>query len=155
MTHQDNKILTENVHSVLAHSYAANFALFLFGIFLHFMWPVKISANPFWESLGTVFLVLATALVFWAQATSRKLHKADLSKESFSRGPYRFSRIPTQWGLFFLTVGFGMMLNSLFILIFSVVSFLVSKLAFIRKEEEVLVKKYGAHYSEYKKSVKF
>ncbi|KKP71662.1 MAG: hypothetical protein UR70_C0021G0015 [Candidatus Nomurabacteria bacterium GW2011_GWB1_35_20] len=51
-------------------------------------------------------------------------------------------------------LGFGIITNALFIIIFSVISFIITKFVFIRKEEKILAEKYGIPYLEYKKSVK-
>src|SRR3989338_8719819 len=58
-------------------------------------------------------------------------------------------------GLFFLMLGFGVITNSFFVIVFSIISFLTAKFIFIEKQEKMLEEKYGTHYTEYKKSVKF
>ncbi|KKP64099.1 MAG: hypothetical protein UR62_C0020G0001, partial [Candidatus Nomurabacteria bacterium GW2011_GWF2_35_12] len=67
---------------------------------------------------------------------------------------YCYTRSPTHFGLFLLMLGFGIITNALFIIIFSVISFIITKFVFIRKEEKILAEKYGIPYLEYKKSVK-
>ena len=143
------------VHKVLAHSYFFYFVLFLFGFFLDFLFPLKIFDKPVAASVGAVFLIFGTFLIFWAQKSSLNLLKENMSKETFSRGPYRYTRNPTNFGLFLLMLSFGIIMNALFIIVFSVLSFIFNKFIFIKKEEEILAKKYGTPYLEYKKSVKF
>jgi len=94
-------------------------------------------------------------LIFWAQNTSRNLNTKILTKETFSQGPYRFSSTPTNFGLFFLMLGFGMVANSFFIIFCSCVAFVIARCVFLRQEEKVLAEKYGAPYLEYKKMIKF
>lgn len=106
------------------------------------------------QSLGFAFLGFATALVVWAQLTSRNLEIANISKEAFQRGPYRGTRTPTHWGLFLMMLGFGIVSNELFVIVFSFLAFLLTKLIFVKKEEDLLAKKYGEPYLEYKRSVK-
>lgn len=48
-----------------------------------------------------------------------------------------------------------MIVNAFFIIVFSFISFLITKFTFLSKEEKILAEKYGAPYLEYKKSVKF
>jgi protein-S-isoprenylcysteine O-methyltransferase Ste14 len=48
-----------------------------------------------------------------------------------------------------------MLVNSFFVVLFALIAFFVSRLFFIKKEEQLLEKKYGAPYLEYKKTVKF
>jgi len=39
--------LDENIHAVLVHSHMAYFVLFLLGLLLHLVFPIKISNNSF------------------------------------------------------------------------------------------------------------
>ena len=104
--------------------------------------------------IGAIFLIFGTCLIFWAQKSSLDLNKENMSKETFYHGPYRYTRSPTHFGLFLLILGFGIMTNALFIIIFSIISFILTKFILIKKEEKILAEKYGAPYLEYKKSVK-
>ena len=142
------------VHKILAHSYMFYFISFLLGLFLDFIFPFKIFKSPGVVSLGAVLLALGTLLVVWAQKSSRSLSKENITKETFYRGPYRYTRSPTHFGLFLLMFGFGIVANALFIVLFSIISFVVTKFLFIKKEEKILAEKYGAPYLEYKASVK-
>ncbi len=142
------------VHKILAHSYLCFFISFLLGLLLDFVFPLKIFGKLDLMPIGIVFLVLGTLLVFWAQKSSRNLEKESLSKETFYRGPYRFTRSPTHFGLFLLVLGFGIVADSFFVVIFSIISIFVAKFFFLKKEERILAEKYGAPYLEYKKSVK-
>jgi len=143
------------VHHILAHSYAMQLFLFLIGVVLDLIFNLKIFNNPSFTPLGIFFLIFGTFLIIWAQKTSRNFDKNNLNKESFMHGPYRYTRSPTHYGLFLLMFGFGIMTNDLFIIIFSIISILVTKSFFLKKEEKILVQKYGTPYLEYKKIVKF
>lgn len=142
------------VHVVLAYSYSVYFVLFLVGVFLDLIFNIKIFNFPAMVSIGVILILLATALIFWAQRTSRNLEKEILTKESFCKGPYRFTRSPTHWGLFLLMLGFGIIINAIFIIISTFISLILTKFLFLKREEAILEKKYGAPYLEYKKSVK-
>jgi len=145
----------DKVHWILSYSYTFYLIMFLIGIFFDFLFPIKIFKNPFFVSIGLLFLVLATLLILWAQKTSRNLKKETLTKKTFSKGPYFMSRSPTHWGLFLLLFGFGLTINAFFLIVSSIISLIVSKLIFLKKEELILEKKYGEPYLAYKKSVKF
>jgi len=152
----ENKDSHKNkVHGILAHSYLFCFISFLVGLFLDFIFPFEIFEKFTMASIGLVFLILGTLLIFWAQKASLNLKKENINKETFYHGPYRYTRSPTHFGIFLLMLGFGIMINALFVIIFSITSFIISKFTFLKKEEEVLAKKYGSPYVEYKKSVKF
>ncbi len=143
------------VHKVLAYSYLFYFVSFLIALFLDFMFPIEIFERVTMALIGIIFLIFGTFLIVWAQKSSLKLQKENMTKETFLRGPYRYTRSPTHLGLFFLMLGFGIMANALFIIIFSVLSFFITKFVFIKKEEQILAEKYGTPYLEYKESVKF
>jgi len=144
-----------SVHSILAHSYMAYFVLFLLGLLFHTYFSIKIYSNNLITVLGFLFLIFGTFLIFWAQHTSRKLDKNNITKETFCQGPYCYVRMPTHLGLFILMLGLGLLVNSFFIVLFSVISLLINKFYFIKKEEDLLSSKYGSPYLEYKKSLKF
>lgn len=152
-----------NVHKVLAHSYATCFFFFLIGIYLDLVFSArggsafggKVFNSSITIPIGFIFIIAGTFLVFWAQKTSKNFKKENITKENFSQGPYRFTRTPTNFGIFFLMLGFGMVTDAFFIILFSFVSFLIAKFFFLKKEERILSEKYGAPYLEYKQSVKF
>ena len=143
------------VHIILAHSYSVFLSLFLVGVFLDLIFNLKILNFTFILPIGIALIFLASLLILWAQKTSRNLKKENLTKETFFKGPYRFTRSPTHLGLFFLTLGFGLIVNGIFIVISTIISFAITKLVYLKKEETILEKKYGAPYLEYKKAVKF
>ncbi len=154
---ENENYLKNKVHKVLMYSYLFFFVSFLVGLSLDFAFPLKISEKFSAPFLGVVFLVLGTFLIIWAQVSSRKLkkEKENISKKAFCHGPYCFTCSPTHWGLFLLTLGFGISTNALFIVVFTLISFIVNKFVFLKREEKILAEKYGAPYLEYKKSVKF
>ncbi|MEK7113357.1 MAG: methyltransferase [Patescibacteria group bacterium] len=146
---------TYSVHHVLAHSYSFYFVAFLLGLFFDFIFPLQLFSEFDVSIIGVALLVIGTFLVIWAQKSSSHLNRENMSKESFCNGPYRYTRSPTNYGIFLSLVGFGLIMNASFIIIFSAVSLLVTKFVFIKKQEEILAYKYGTPYLEYKSSVKF
>ncbi len=153
---KDNKLnMGDNVHNVLAHSYSLYFMAFLLGLFFNFIYPLKVSDQGFISSVGIVFLLFSTFIIIWAQKTSRNLDVVNINSKSFHKGPYRYTRKPTHWGLFILMLGFGFMVNSFFVVLFTLISFIITDSVFLKKQEAILIKKYGEAYLEYKKLVKF
>lgn len=144
------------VHHVLAQSYSVAFFMFLIGVLLDLIFSIKIFHDSYMTPIGLSVLFFASIIIFWAQRTSRDLRKIDeITKESFCRGPYCYSRTPTHWGLFLLLLGFGIVANASFVILTTIISSLISKIVFLKREERILVDKYGAPYLEYQKSVKF
>ena len=142
------------VHKILAHSYTMYFILFLVGVFLDLFFQFKIFTNPSIIVFGILLLITATLLILWAQRTSRNLDIKNVNKETFCKGPYCYTRSPTHWGLFFLILGFGIIANAFFVILFTIISFFIAKFVFLNKQEAALAEKYGTPYLEYKKSVK-
>ncbi len=151
----ENCIEKQSIHAILAHSYAVHLILFLVGAILDLLFNFKFIYGSWVVPLGIFFLIVGTILVFWAQKTSRNLDKSNLSRETFRHGPYRYTRVPTNFGLFFLALGFGLTINAFFVILSAFVSFLLSKFTFLAKQEKILATKYGAPYLEYKKMVRF
>ncbi|MFH1201248.1 MAG: methyltransferase [bacterium] len=151
----ENCVPRHGVHQILAHSYATHFILFLVGVIFDLIFNFKFFYGSLMAPLGISFLIFGTFLILWAQKTSRNLNKNNISKETFRQGPYRYTRVPTNFGLFFLVLGFGLIINAFFVILSALVSFLLSKFIFLAKQERILALKYGAPYLEYKKIVKF
>jgi len=143
------------VHKVLVHSYSTQFILFLIGICLDFVFQFKIFMSPLILQIGIIILILGSFLILSAQRTSRSLKKENMSRESFYRGPYRYTRSPTHLGLFLLILGFGIIVNAPFVILSAIISFIIAKFIFLNKQETILAEKYGSPYLEYKKMVKF
>jgi protein-S-isoprenylcysteine O-methyltransferase Ste14 len=145
---------TSSVHWVLTHGYATHFVFFLIGITLDIFWHQNLFSDNFMRPIGFIMLFLSTLLIVWAQATSRYLPQENITRETFCRGPYCYTRSPTHWGLFFLIIGFGIIANAFFVVITTLIAGILSKSVFLKKEEKLLAEKYGAPYLEYKKKVR-
>ena len=144
-----------SVHWHLAHSYVMYFILLMTGITLDLVFKFKIFNNYIMVPVGAILLLFATFLILWAEHTSRNWKGENVDVEAFCRGPYCYTRSPTHWGLFLLMLGFGIVLNAFFIILSTIISFIIAKFVFQKKEEKALSEKYGAPYLEYKKIVKF
>ena len=143
----------DQVHGVLGHSYSAYFVCFLAGVLLDLIFKLKIFNFGAMQEVGLLLVILSSFLILWAQKTSRNLKIENLKKENFLKGPYAVTRSPTHWGLFFLTLGFGIMTGAFFVVVSTIASHLISRIVYLRKEEMILERKYGAPYLEYKKAV--
>lgn len=144
------------VHHTLAHSYTVYFFVLLFGVALDMFFPFRIF--PAWISggVGIGLLVFASILIVWAQRSSLHLAKAEeVTAANFCKGPYCYTRTPTHWGLFLLVLGFSLMINAFFITLFTIISFVITKLVFIKDQEAILERRYGDAYKEYKNKVRF
>lgn len=145
------------IHVVLGHSYLFYFAgllvALLFDTFTHF--PITNTHTD--NQLGIVLLVVGTMLIYWAQKTTRTGHhrKEDLPYTRFARGPYKVTRSPTHMGIGIMLLGLALIFNSLALLVSTVICFFITRYIFIRKEETLLVDRYGDDYRAYQKKVRF
>jgi protein-S-isoprenylcysteine O-methyltransferase Ste14 len=143
------------VHKILAHSYMVYLLALFFGLVFSAIMPMRIFLDNCLMNTSAVVLFLSTCVIFWAQRSTRKLDKENLTKRSFKNGPYKYTRNPTNICLFLSLISFGVIINSLFTILFALISFLLASLIFIKREEKLLERKYGDAYREYKKDVKF
>jgi protein-S-isoprenylcysteine O-methyltransferase Ste14 len=141
-------------HKALARSYSWYFLFFLAGVLLDIFFPIRIFNNATLAPIGFIIAVLATLLIFWAQKSSRHLDKSNLSSETFRKGPYKYTHHPTHLGLFLLLLGFALMANAMYLLIFTALYGIFAKLFFFKEQDSILEAKYGSHFREYRKSVK-
>lgn len=152
----ENKLSkTNTVHHILSRSYSVYLFCVIGGLILDTVYPVHFG-GAFHSNLGFLFMCIGTLFIYWAQSSSSAAKKKALKTNShvnFKRGPYKYSRNPTHIGLLFVTFGFGFMIGSFFVIVFSLFSFVVTKLVFLPKEEKLLEKKYGEVYARYKKEV--
>lgn len=153
----DDKIYFKegSVHKVLAHSYLLYLFFLLAGVSLDVFFKFEIFSNSVFSFFGIFFLIFGTFLIFWAQNTSRNLKTETINKDTFTRGPYYYTRSPTHLGLASVILGFGIITNAFFVVFFALISFIISKFTFLKKEEKILALKYGDPYLEYKKLVRF
>ncbi len=148
------------VHEALAHSYFMYLAAVVVGFGLDLFFPITFSF-PLLQPLGFLAIILGTALAVWAQASSEKgahvrnTETENLSHDHFRYGPYSFTRTPTQYGLFLMTLGLGMLFGAVFMICTTIIAFIIGKFFYIKKEESHLEEKYGQPYLEYKKKVRF
>jgi len=149
------EIIKSKVHQILAHSYMVYLIALFLGLIFSAIWPFPIFNNAVLAAFSAILLFLSSLLIFWAQKSSKEFTKENLTKESFMKGPYRFTRNPTNVGLFFSMICFGIIVNSIFAILFTFIAFLISLLIFLKKEEDFLANKYGIPYLEYKKVIKF
>ncbi|MCU0660142.1 MAG: hypothetical protein MUD00_00805 [Candidatus Pacebacteria bacterium] len=156
MSDKNTKKPVPGVHAVLAHSYLMYFFAVVAGLLLDLTIPIKIIPDHIATAIGMVFLFAAPALIIWAQMTSHRFEKEKNKTDAlnFFKGPYVFTRSPTHLGLDMLVIGFALILNSLFLVVFSLVSFFLTRSIFVRKEERILGQKYGDQYHKYRKSVR-
>lgn len=150
--HMELKKVT--VHHILVISYLVHFFGFLTGVLLDSLFPNIILK---YEVFGIVCILLATVIIIWAQFTTgstKQLRKEGEDESIFAKGPYVFTRTPTHLGLALLLIGAGALFGGLYIIITAIISFGISNLFLLPKEEKMLEEKYGDAYKKYKENVR-
>lgn len=147
------------VHGILAHSYLIYFAGLVIGVFLDAIFKWQIVSNTHVLVWAVIFMILGTFFIVWAQMTSRKTapnrnDPSSVSHTDFLRGPYRFTRSPTQVGLTLLIAGFGFFINSISVVVLTLIISIFNHFTFIASQEKRLATKYGESYENYKNKVK-
>ena len=145
------------VHTVISDSYITFLIAIILGVIFDSLIPFKIFNNYLFEYLGLIMIILGSMLTYWAQRSSSIAKKNVLEKGlpiSFEYGPYRYTRNPSYLGVFIMIMGLGIIFNSIFSIIFGLVSYFIIRFIFLKKEEGLLGNKYGQVYFDYKNKVK-
>ena len=131
------------------------------GLALTFLYPVPIvddTGERTLFGLGVVFLVLWFGLAISANLTFRR-HKTPVNPYApttalAQSGPYRFTRNPMYLGLVLMTVGFALVMNSMWLILIAVPVMLALRSLVIVHEERYLEGKFGDEYRAYSKRVR-
>jgi protein-S-isoprenylcysteine O-methyltransferase Ste14 len=128
----------------------------ILGVLLEFVFPTKMFPPQTSQTIGVLVLVLATIIIFWAQRASAEFRRRERNGEAqnFSMGPYKWSDNPTSFALFLLVIGFGFLMNSLMVVIFSGIGYWISHIVYQNEKGKIMLEKYKGDYVEYKKKVK-
>lgn len=147
----------KTVHHILFHSYSLYLFVVIIGFLLDVLFPLEVFSSKLYQYIGLILIILGPIVIYWAQNTSASYNEEEAklkNKTYFNRGPYRFLRSPTHFGLFILTLGFSLIINSLFSILLIIVAHFSTKIFFINRQEKILEDKYGDDYLDYKRKVK-
>lgn len=123
-------------------------SLLLFRVFPHRLLASSVIA----VALGVFFLAWGSIMVIWCEFSHHKLSElfsGKLTREELSRGIYKYSRHPGTIGFLLILLGFGFIVNSSSIVLFtwffsSILSWIV-----IPKVERYMAVFCGNEYKEY------
>ena len=124
---------------------------------LHFLVPVVRWMPGPWNWLGTVLIVLGTALDVWADAIFKKVQTTvkpgETSTTLVTSGPFAFSRHPMYLGMVAMVLGVAVVLGSVTPLVVVPVFVWVLEV-FIRLEEKSMDATFGDAYGDYRRKVR-
>ncbi len=144
-----------NIHLILSRSYSIYFFAFIIALILDVVLYLNIKfGGQMLSNIGFLLIILSTFLMYWAQTVNKKVHYLPDGSKDFTKGPYKYSRNPTQLGLFILVLGAGFMMNSYIIAISAVVALIFSAFFVIPEEEKRHIHKHGEVYIKYMKKVR-
>lgn len=147
----------KTVHTILTESYMIYVICLLLGFFTHSLFKISLVSQNL-QYFGVLCMVLSPLLISAAQRASRKFKTVRLVREvgptDFMYGPYKYLQSPTHFGIFLLSMGFSIVMNSFALVLATLMAYLITHLFFLPAEQKVLKKKYGAVYEVYLKMVK-
>lgn len=142
-----------NIHLLMSQAYFVYFLAFVLGLIVETFLKIKIGGLLL-NQIGLIVIVLATLIMYWAQTVNKTPRYKEDGTKDFSRGPYKYSRNPTQTGLFLLVLGAGFMINSYSVIIFAILALVFSIMTVIPKEEKRHIRKYKEAYIGYMKKTR-
>ncbi|MGH2436543.1 MAG: methyltransferase family protein [bacterium] len=128
------------------------------GLILEFFWRTA-TFSPFLRfSAGPVLIGASISLGFQAL---REFRRADTNVEVYkpataliTSGPYRFTRNPLYICLSLAYIGAALIADSLWVLMLLIPVLIVIHYGVVLREEQYLLKKFGAAYQRYQSSVR-
>jgi len=156
---KDNKTnhLSGVVHVLLSQDYAIFFFAVILGVICDALFSVRVLGGAIYQNIGFLFIIIGTIIIYWSQSTTRKMSKMVTQNRDlnfFLQGPYRYTRNPTNFALTLLILGLGLLVNSIFLVIFILITYVISRVFFIKKQDAILKERYGNVFLEYTRKVK-
>ena len=131
---------------------------FLIVLFVHWLWPMPLLADPVIRWIGAALVVLGMTPVIWGSAT---MHRAGTNVPPnrpatvmVTGGPFRFSRNPLYTGLHVTFIGLCCIANSVWGAVLFVPLAAVMHYGVILREERYLEAKFGEPYRQYRSTVR-
>jgi protein-S-isoprenylcysteine O-methyltransferase Ste14 len=149
----------KNLNHFRSHVIFVYIATLLGGVVIDIVFPIRFLPLTLSHILGVVFLVLATLLLYWATTHHRHVTKkivqgVTVTHEDFKSGPFSISRNPTYLSLTFLILSFGVLLDSLVIVLAALVAFWITHVYLVQHEEKFLEELHPESFAKYKENVR-
>jgi protein-S-isoprenylcysteine O-methyltransferase Ste14 len=128
------------------------------GLGLHWRWPHALAPSGPWRVAGPALVVAGGVLAGLAIREflrARTSPRPDRPTTAIVRaGPFRFSRNPAYLAMLLILAGIALWMNSVAVLAMLVPLFVIIRLGVVAREERYLERKFGADYTDYKRSVR-
>lgn len=149
---------TNDHASVVAPPPFIYLTVFLFGMLIHWRFPMQLLPPLYANLLGWTLIILAILLML---AGVRALRAADTALNPYgsttaivTAGPYRYSRNPLYLSLTLLYLGTAGAVNSPWPIVTLPVALFIMYFGVIFREEHYLERKFGEVYLQYKRRVR-
>lgn len=120
---------------------------------LHFIFPIERVIVSSLRYLGLAFVLIGIVMNIWADWLFKKnkttILPGEKSKYLVEEGPFAISRNPMYLGMFFILFGEGVIFGSLSSILLPILFLVIIEERFIKKEEQMLIKKFGKKYALY------
>ena len=131
--------------------------LMLVGYALHQVWPVRVAEHGLIIA-GSLLVILGFATVMIANQTFKRaqtnIEPWKPTSAIVSNGIFGYSRNPIYVAFCLVTLGVGLLINSLLVMLSFIPAIAIVYHIAIKKEEHYLEEKFGDEYRQYKASVR-
>jgi len=130
----------------------------ILGAVIHLVMPLPFLPGKLAVPLGVPLVAVAIALFSYSVVRFRTAGTPVPARKPTTvivrTGPYRFSRNPIYLAFSVFQLGIAIWVNSVWLLATLVAAVALTNYVVIRREEQYLERKFGAHYLDYKASVR-
>lgn len=144
-----------SLRGLIISAFAFLFVVLNYASAIYFPLPDSAMDNFLMYS-GLLIFILGITISFWAKVTMGKIwgvpaHMRKDQNKLIKHGPFQYTRNPIYVGLVMVLIGYGLALQSWFIILALIPIFYFNYAA--QKEEKLLEKHFGNEYLKYKKEV--
>ncbi|MHA1990878.1 MAG: methyltransferase family protein [Candidatus Hodarchaeales archaeon] len=131
-------------------------------LLLKIFYPIEIPIPAPYNYFGAIFIIIGFILLVWANYILLYVNKIGLKdREPFHvpsslalTGPYKFTRNPIYLGAILMAFGVFILVQSITVLIITVLLFFLFRFSFIKWEEKKLEEEFGQDYLNFKQKVR-
>lgn len=125
---------------------------------VHYIWPISLPSSLILKFIGVKLIILGFCIIIIA-ATSFKRVETSIepwkpTTAIISTGIFAYSRNPIYVAFCLITIGIGVVLNNVWMVLCTAPSALLVYYVAIKKEEAYLEQKFGEEYVQYKNKVR-
>lgn len=141
------------IHTLSTYAPSIFVLLMVVAFLLDVFFTVTITDQFSLTSAGLLLILLGSSLSFWANMSHKAMYLHSQTTGSvLPMGPYTFMRHPGYASLFLLGLGIACVINSLVLLIATLVYYVITQFI-VQVEESLLLNNYPDTYTAYQRNV--